>query len=198
MSVAEIAKQEDFLRNLKMAQAAHRKKQSLEQKHLENIGQSIKKSRYNTPIQTDAQKRQMLKKEQKWRNGMIAAQKRNRKKKKNIKKQQKIIRRYNRVLWILVYTAAFADVLFDMLSIPIFSMILSFCTSFYINFSLWNVGPREERAKRRLNRAFFSVIDLVPIINLVPFSVLIVYKAQTNEKKRVIKAKKIIKKLQRT
>ena len=195
MSAAEIAKQANFTRELKKAQAANQKKQVLEHQHNENLGRNIKSSRYTAPIRTDAQKKQALKEQQRWHARMIASRKRGKKKASLTKKYAKIITKYNRVSWTLLYTAAYADVFFDVLTIPILSTVLSFCTSLYIIIGLWNVGPKKERTKRRMIRISASIIDLIPIINLIPIAVIIVYKAQESEKKRVHNAKRALKKL---
>jgi hypothetical protein len=192
---AEQAQQADFARNLKRAQAAQQQKQQLERQHAERVAQNLKSSRYNPPPQTDAQKKQALQQRQRWNARMITARKRKKTSKLLSKKYQKIIAKYNHTSWILLYTAAFADAFFDVLTIPILSTVLSICTSLYLNIKLWRMGPAKARNKRRMIRATASLLDLIPIINLIPVSVLIVYKTQEEEKKRVRKAKKALKKL---
>jgi hypothetical protein len=181
------------LRNLKKAQIASRR-------NVQNNNQYTQKSgaQNDMQTQTEAQKKQALKKKQRWHARMIAARKGKKIKKNLLKKQVRTIKGYNRVLWPVVYAAAFADAFFDILSIPILSTFLSFCTSLYINFALWSVGKHDQRSRQRIKRAAVLLLDLVPIINLIPFSVLVVYKTQEDAKKDVQKAKKIIKKISQT
>lgn len=191
VSAAEQAKQADFSRNLKKAQ--------IDQRNIQKTINSGQVNNQNTTQygdeKTDAQKKQGLRGRQRWHARMIQARKRDKRKAMITKKYDKIIRQYGRVSWMLLYVAAASDAFFDLLTIPVLSTILSFCTSLYINAVLWNVGGKKGRAKRRIIRASISTLDLIPIINLIPFSVIIVYRTQEDEKNRVERAKKALKKL---
>ncbi len=179
-------------RNLKSAQAENQREQK--EKYMQNLTESVKKDKYKTP-KTEAQQKQALKKKQGLNARLIKMRKKKKKNKLLTKKYKRIIKKYQRTSWTLLYVAAFADAFFDLLTIPVISTIMSFGLSLYINIALWNIGPKKERTKRRLIRAGASTLDLIPIINWIPISVLIIYKAQEGGKRRVRRAKRIIKKL---
>ncbi len=171
------------------------------QAHLQQLSGNVQSSHAAStsqpkqPPKTDAQQKQALKQKQKWYARTIHARKRKKRKKLLTKKYKKIIRKYQRTSWILLYVAAFSDALFDILSVPFLSVGISFCLSLYINIALWGIGKKGDRQKTRIIRGAVSLLDLIPIVNFIPFSVVIVYKAQDNEKKRVKRARRIIKKL---
>lgn len=196
-NTATLAKQAEFSRNLKKAQANQQQKQA--QQHIQNTTNNIQIARPpiapTTTQKTDAQQKQALRGQQRWHARVIQARKRKKRIAGIQKKYEKIIRQYVRVSWMLIYVAAVSDAFFDLLLIPILSTFMSFCTSLYINAALWNVGGAKGRAKRRIIRASVSTMDLIPIINLIPFSILIVYKTKEDEKKRAKRARKALKKL---
>ncbi len=171
------------------------------QAHLQQLSGNIQSSHATSMSQaqqqpeTGAQQKQAIKQKQRWYARTIKARKKKKKKKVLTKKYEKIIRKYQKTSWILLYVVAFSDALFDILSVPFLSTGISFCLSLYINIALWRIGKKGDRQKTRIIRGAVSLLDLIPIINFIPFSVVIVYKAQNNEKKRVKRARRIIKKL---
>lgn len=195
MSVAEAARDAEFARNLKRAQAQNQKRESQKERHIEQLAGEIKSGQYRAPQKTDAQKKQALRSRQGLHAQVLKSRRRKKARAKALGKLEKVVRRYERTNWTLLYVAAIADALFDLLTVPILSTALSFCTTLYINAALWRLGRESVRAKRRMIRVGVSALDLVPIINLIPFSVLIVYRTQEEERKRAEKAKNKLKKL---
>jgi hypothetical protein len=195
VSPEDLMRYAQMQRNFERARNAQRQKIEQKKEHyMKNIGQQVGASHAVAP-RTESQKKHALREKQ---NNNVQ----NKKKKDNsaakkilIKKHMRIIRNYERKIWTLLYVAAFAGAFFDVLTIPILSTMMSFCTSLYINVGLWNVGEPNKRARLRLLRAGVSTLDLVPIINLIPFSVLLVYKTHEEEQKRVKRSRNIVKKV---
>ncbi len=194
ISAEDLARQrEQRLRLQEVRMAQQREQEIQKQTYTQKMAQNVNASRQGVP-RSEAQKKQALNTQRQVIRQKDQAPKINAARKAQLKKQQKIITKYERTSWTLLYVAAIFDDISDILTIPILSTALSICSSLYVNFKLWSIGSEKARNRMRLKRAGLLVLDLMPIINWIPVTTWIVYKAQEEEKKRVKKAKKIIEK----
>lgn len=200
-NIAEIARQSEYRRNLENARRTQQEKeQAAKSAYNEKIGTSVQNANLPSVDQksVEREKKNQLTQRRQDENKKTADKKQKKAYNLLVKKQQKIIKKYEGTSWFLLYVAAFSDDIFDVLTIPVVSTIGSFCTSLYVNGKLWSMGSEKARNQMRMKRAGLLVVDLIPIINWIPITTWIVYKAQQNEQKRVKRAKKIIAKYSQT
>ena len=195
ISAENIASQAAQARNLQRARLDQQRKQEAQKKmYTQKIAGQIQKGRV-APQKTDAQKKQALN----GKRSFLAKQTQKRKmaglQKQKIKSLQKIIKKYEKTLWFLLYTAAFADELFDVLPVPFLAQVLSLSSSAYINFALWNIGSPKTRKIDRIKRAGLVIIDIVPFINYLPTTIIMLYTVKKREEERYKKAKKQLAKI---
>lgn len=194
VSAQELARQrEQRLRLQEMRAMQQRDQEMQKQAYTQKMAQGVHASHHDIP-RSEAQKKQALNTQRQVIKQKAQTSKINAARNARLKKLQKIITKYERTSWTLLYVAAIFDDIADILTIPILSTGLSICSSLYVNYKLWSIGSEKARNRMRLKRAGLLVLDLIPIINWIPVTTWIVYNAQQDEKKRVKKAKKIIKK----
>lgn len=113
------------------------------------------------------------------------------------------INRHERPMWILNFMIAFSlDFIVDIVSlIPYVGWIVggffALCGSIYLTISLWRVGNRKLRTKKRVIRIAMLIADAIPYIGILPISIATVFIAYEDSIKESRKAKVEVKKLQK-
>ncbi|MCK4635279.1 MAG: hypothetical protein KAT32_00275 [Candidatus Moranbacteria bacterium] len=120
-----------------------------------------------------------------------------------LKRSYRRINRHERPIWILNFIIAFSlDFIVDIVSlIPYVGWIVggfcAFCGSIYLTISLWRVGNRKARTKKRVIRVAMLIADAIPYIGILPISIATVFIAYEDSIKESRKAKVEVKKLQK-
>jgi hypothetical protein len=113
------------------------------------------------------------------------------------------VKRHDRPLWIINITVAIClDVFVDMITmIPIVGWIIGglagIVGGLYLTISLWKVGNRKARTKKRILRVAMLILDMFPYIGVLPISTATVLIAFNDSKKSSDKAKATIKKIKK-
>jgi len=198
-SVAEVAREDEYSRNIKRAQATQQKKQK-ERVHMQQVSQNINTSKQNisqAEPQTDAQKKQALKKQQKnYFQKSRARRKTNAKKKILMKLYAKDIKRYENTPWILMYTAVGVNIFGGLLTaLGGIGYLFVIPATLFIDVMIWKAFSKKDRVEISALMVVASVIKFIPIIGMLPASWRLVYVAEKKAREKMEESEKKIKKL---
>ena len=195
-SIADIARDDERLRNIKRARIAQQKKQKEElymQKLSKNVNISKQNISKNRP-QTDAQQKQKFKK------ASIKNVLRNRGRKKRIirqiKKNTKIINKHERVPWMLLWVASAVSFFGGFFTEFLIGYLFTIPASLYITVKLWSLFNGVERRRNRAVAVIASGIKLIPILSIFPSQVYYIYFSKKMSEEKIKISKKKVKKLQ--
>ncbi len=174
-SIADIARDDERLRNIKRARIAQQKKQKEElymQKLSKNVNVSKQNISKNRP-QTDAQQKQKLKK------ASIKNTLRNRGRKKRIirqiKKNTKIIKKHERVPWMLLWVASAVSFFGGFFTEFLIGYFFTIPASLYITVKLWSLFSGVERRENRTVALIANTVKLIPLLSILPSQIIYVY-----------------------
>jgi len=196
-SVADVARDKEYSRNIRRAQAAQQRKQK-ETTHLQQISQNVSASRQNifqNQPKTQAQQKHALKKA-----SIKNTSKTKGKKKqilKRIKKYQKIIDKQESVHWMLLWTASAMSFFGGFFTEFLFGYLFTVPAAIYIAIKLWGLFSGVERRENRAVALLANIVKLVPVISLLPAQMIYVYVSQNRSNHKIKESKKKIKALQR-
>ena len=195
--VADIARDDERLRNIKRAQIAQQRKQK-EELYMQKLSKNVNVSKQNISknrSQTDAQQRQKLKK------ASIKNTLRNRGRKKRItrqiKKHTRIIKKHKRVQWMLLWTASAVGFFGGFFTEFFIGYLFTIPASIYTTVTLWSLFSGVERRQNRAIAIIASAIKLIPILSMFPSQILYIYISKKMSKEKIKISKKKVKKLRR-
>ena len=196
-NVADVARDKEYSRNIKRAQATQQRKQK-EAAHLQQISQNVSVSRQNmsqSQPKTQAQQKHALKK------ASIKNTLNNRGKKKRIlkqiKKRQKVIDKHKSVHWMLLWTASAMSFFGGFFTEFLIGYLFTIPAAIYIAVKLWGLFSGVEKRENRAVALSANIIKLIPFLSLLPAQIIYVYVSQKRSKHKINENKKKIKRLKK-